>query len=152
MAGSTASVGDAALPPAVQAAFVPARKAAGQWAPLMAGVRHGQKCRPTVWACSGGKAVPRQEGGLPETVSPPGAMRSKPHKHRARDALGFGGLAARHDSTSLDVARRRGPWVLRTPGVPRALGSFPGAAVSKSDDGVPGAAKKQGDDAWLFDN
>jgi len=25
-------------------------------------------------------------------------------------------------------------------------------ARERADDGVPGAAKKQGDDAWLFDN
>src|SRR4051794_8557828 len=32
-------------------------------------------------------------------------------KHRARDAIGLGGLAENADSTSLDVARCRGPWV-----------------------------------------
>ena len=40
-------------------------------------------------------------------------------KHRARDALGLGGLAVYRTSACLDAARRRGPWVrapcLRTP-------------------------------------
>ena len=104
-----ASVGDAALPPAVQAASSGPALPRVTWP-------HWRRSSGTVRSAglpSGPAAVerrsPGKEGGLPETVSPPGAMRSKPHKHRARDALGFGGLAALHDSTSLDVARRRGP-------------------------------------------
>jgi hypothetical protein len=58
---------------------------AGHVAPLTTAAKHGQKC----WAPFGPGAVDRltdREAGLPEMVSPPGAMRSKPHKHRARDA------------------------------------------------------------------
>ena len=50
----------------------------------------------------------------------PGTSRSKPKKHRARDAIGFGGLAAIRISTGLDVARRRGPWVRASSFVPSA--------------------------------
>ena len=66
---------------------------------------------------------------------PPGRARSKPIKHRARDALGLAdlrhalpfrsnqsGRRAHRTSTRLDVARRRGPRVQLDPGVPRALG------------------------------
>jgi hypothetical protein len=75
-------------------------------------------------------------------------------KHRARDALGLADLRFRI-STSLDVARRRGPWVRallvcaicvnlsapRTPGVPRALGTFRERAA-EDDEGVPGADQR----------
>ena len=50
----------------------------------------------------------------PETVSPPGAMRSKPQTPRA-GRLGSGGLAVYRTSACLVAARRRGPWVLRDP-------------------------------------
>ena len=42
---------------------------------------------------------------------------------------------------SRGVEARGSNW---TPGVPRALGSFPGDADLLQHDGVPGAAKKQG--------
>src|ERR1700709_383133 len=38
-------------------------------------------------------------------------MRSKPNKHRARGASRLGAPGVIRISTSLDVARRRGPWV-----------------------------------------
>src|SRR5690348_14335675 len=49
-------------------------------------------------------------------VRSPGAMRSKPKKHRARDALGLADLRltrrkAGRTSACLDAARHRGPWV-----------------------------------------
>ena len=37
-------------------------------------------------------SLPSRQGGRPETVRPPGALRSKPNKHRARDALGTADL------------------------------------------------------------
>ena len=46
-------------------------------------------------------------------------------------------------STSLDVARRRGPWVLRAPGVPRALGSFRGTRNLKCRR-LPAPVQKSG--------
>ena len=70
------------------------------------------------------KGGPPTGRGLPETVSPPGALRSKPHKHRARDALESGGLAAlktRHASMSRGVEARgssKEPW---RPARPRFL-------------------------------
>ena len=150
--------------PAVEAAARPGAPAARHGAPLTVAARHGQKC----WAPFGPRAVDRRprnsqgEQGLPERVSPPGALRSRPTKHRARDAIGLGGLAALPVSTSLDVARRRGPRVraflfahLRelgcagTLGVPRALGFFAGA--SGKGDGPPrGQPKNTGDDACAF--
>jgi hypothetical protein len=69
------------------------------------------------------------------------------YKHRARDALETADLRHYRTSTSLDVARRRGPRVLRDlwrPVRPR----FFGAAVR--DYGLPGAAKNTGDFARLF--
>ncbi len=107
-----------------------------------------RKCR----APSGPGAVERRTGrkaGSPETASPPGAMRSKPMKHRARDALGFGGLAALQE---LDKPRCReasrpvgpsGPLASRAPSFVLARRQL------LHPDGVPGAAKKQGDDACL---
>ena len=76
---------------------------------------------------------------MPETVSPPGAMRSKPQTPRAGRQEN-GGLAVIYRiSTSLDVARRRGPWVRRDPGVPRALGSFfRGAKNAIQETACPG--------------
>jgi hypothetical protein len=86
-----------------------------------------------------------RRGWLPERYIPPGAVRSKPKTPRA-GRFWLGGLAAawpcsnlneaqaKRTSTSLDVARRRGPWVralvcaycasrgaARTESVPRAL-------------------------------
>src|SRR6266851_10519848 len=59
-------------------------------------------------------------------VFPPGYSRSKPKTPRA-GRLGTGGLAAFYrTSTSLDVARRRGPWVRLDPwrpARPRLLGA-----------------------------
>ena len=37
-------------------------------------------------------SLPSRQGGRPETVRPPGALRSKPKKHRARDAMGTADL------------------------------------------------------------
>jgi hypothetical protein len=92
---------------------------------------------------------------------PPGRVRSKPKTPRA-GRPGFGGLAARfadrsnqsarrgtRTSTSLDVARRRGPWVLLDPWRPARPRFFFRAMRIFQDDGVPGAAKKQGDSACL---
>ncbi len=70
-------------------------------------------------------------------------------KHRARDALGFGGLAALQE---LDKPRCReasrpvgpsGPLASRAPSFLLARRQL------LHPDGVPGAAKKQGDDACL---
>ena len=63
----------------------------------------------------------------PETVSPPGAMRSKPQTPRA-GRLGSGGLAVTRTSACLVAARRRGPWVLRDPRASRAPSILSGAA------------------------
>ncbi len=49
-------------------------------------------------------------------------------KHCARDAGELADLRLYLTSTSLDVARRRGPWVPRGPGVPRALVLLEGSA------------------------
>jgi len=89
--------------PAAQAASIPARDTPGH--------RPLQAIAVTPWQRPGGRS------GLKRwvaTVSPPGAMRSKPQTPRA-GRLGSGGLAANYDSTCLDVARRRGPWVLFGP-------------------------------------
>ena len=62
-------------------------------------------------------------------------------KHRARDAMETADLRHYRTSTSLDVARRRGPRVRQDPGVPRALGTFR-ERRSVSEYGVPGAAQR----------
>jgi hypothetical protein len=72
---------------------------------------------------------------LPETGCPPGALRSRLKKHRARDALGLGGLAAIRTSVSLGTARRRGPRVRLDPwrpARPRACRAYPICAGKKS--------------------
>ena len=70
-------------------------------------------------------------------------------KHRARDALGFGGLAALQD---LDKPRCREASRPVGPSGPRASRA-PSFLLARRKllhpDGVPGAAKKQGDDACL---
>ena len=83
---------------------------------------------------------------------PPGTARSKPKKHRARDALGFGGLAAclaearksegghyglRQASMSRGVEARGSFGAL---GVPRALGTF-GAGERIQETACPGPKK-----------
>jgi hypothetical protein len=101
---------------------------------------------------SGGLA-PLPKGEASDNGSPPGALRSKPNKHRARDALGLADLrlarcrvrARRRvrTSTSLDVARRRGPRVRFGPiGVPRALGIISGSGRQEWECGLPGAEQR----------
>ena len=91
---------------------------------------------------------------------PPGRVRSKPKTPRA-GRPGFGGLAARfadrsnqsarrgtRTSTSLDVARRRGPWVLLDPWRPARPRLGAGGKRAKKT-GLPGASiKNTGDGAW----
>ena len=62
-----------------------------------------------------------------------------------------GALKRRRDtrtSTSLDVARRRGPPVHQDPGVPRTLGSFRGARKDECRRSWR-LNKNPGDDAWV---
>jgi len=120
--------------PAVQAAMVPAR---GRRAPRALMATPGPRQRGTgkawsstvVWAFS------------PLIARLPGISRSRPTKHRARDAEGLADLrfalpiartsvrgeaqGLRQASMSRGVEARGSNW---TPGVPRALGSFPGDA------------------------
>ena len=63
-------------------------------------------------------------------------------KHRARDALGFGGLAEVWTSTSLDVARCRGPRALRDLWRPARPRFFSGRAVWNT--AYPGPLKEYG--------
>ena len=86
-------------------------------------------------APSGGQAADREERP-PEMDSPPGAERSKPNKHRARDARTWWTCGSkilrssarseggRHASMSRGVEARGSPG---TPGVPRALFFLRGA-------------------------
>ena len=93
------------------------------------------------------RCQPAGDGGGPERwvkISPPGVMRSKPQTPRAG--------RWREDEPAvlfpdcLGLARGRGPWVLRNPGVPRALGPFEGAKSSN-----PRAKScRENDGAWLF--
>ena len=69
-----------------------------------------------------------------------GDVRGANLKHRARDAMETADLRHYRTSTSLDVARRRGPRVRQDPGVPRALG-FEGRGRKY---GLPGAGKECG--------
>ena len=146
------SVGDAALPPGGPSRIVLARNAAGQSAPLTAAVRHGQKCADGRLGKSGGE-VADPEGGLPETVSPPGAMRNKPTNTARGTPWDLADLRHLKDSTCLDVARRRGPWVLARPLASRAPSVLFRRRIDKETTGLPGASiNNTGDDACLFDN
>jgi hypothetical protein len=81
------------------------------------------------------------------TGLPPRPTRSKPKKHRARDAMDLVDLRfklLRQASMSRGVEARGSS---RTRGVPRALGSF---RRRQMDYGLPGAAKNTGDDACLI--
>src|SRR5581483_8721390 len=94
---------------------------------------------------------------------PPGRVRSKPIKHRARDAWvwrtcglpcrspepGRDGEAKR-TSTSLDVARRRGPWVRPGPLASRAPSVlFAGDADLDNAGGPRRLGKNPGAERWL---
>ncbi len=115
------------------------------WAPLAArrpaSVRDaGRRLGPQRWI--GGLPISRGEAGSPERVRPPGAMRSKPNKHRARDAEGLADLrqlSLRQASMSRGVGARGSG---RPDSVPRALGTFSRAAETESDEGLPGADSK----------
>jgi hypothetical protein len=123
----------------------------------------------TVWAQErwiGGLPIRKERRGRLKGQSTGGAA-EQAFKHRARDALGLGGLAAcplkarkseggkyglRQASMSRGVEARGSVWTLS---VPRALGSFESGrpvapkparakADGKLDDGVPRAAKNRG--------
>ena len=133
--------------PAVQAADVPARQ------PRATGPRDGGagdrsqvlRLRPGPKAVDRRPAIRKERSGCLKGKST-GGDAEQTYKHRARDAIGLGGLAVIRTSTSLYVARRR-PCVRWTLGVPRALGSF---AAAVKHDGLPGAAKNRGDFACAF--
>ena len=71
-------------------------------------------------------------------------------KHRARDALGLADLRQFRTSTSLDIARCRGPWVRWTlwrPARPRYFSSATRLELEMRL--TPGRPKNRGDDARL---
>ena len=88
--------------------------------------------------------------------SPPGALRSKPHKHRARDALGLAdlrhyrfrqasmsrGVEARRVRALLVCARRVNLSALRARCVPRALGISFEERAAEWECGLPGAGQR----------
>ena len=87
----------------------------------VAGVRKGQTPPKRGASPSGAGESPLAVGN---NVCPPGIARSKPNKHRARDALGLADLrfyGFRQASMSRGVEVRGSVW---TPGVPRALGTW----------------------------
>ena len=133
------------FPSAVQAALVPA------CLPHVAGPhRRGPWCRSTA---SHSPLGPQRWIGLqkrPEMGSPPGAARSRPIKHRARDALALADLRHYWISACLDVARRRGPWVLRDQMRPARPRYFSRAAETADGRGpARGRPKNTGDDVRL---
>ena len=74
--------------------------------------------------------------------SPPGAARSRPIKHRARDALALADLrlsGLQHASMSRGVEVRGSSG---TKCVPRALGTSRELRKSECDEGLPGADKR----------
>src|SRR5262245_53067591 len=85
----------------------------------------------------------------------PGVMRSKPIKHRARDAGEPADLRFHYPNGPvapgrLGAVRCRGPWVRRDPGVPRTLGFVRRCGMGDWTKGVPGAlTNNTGDDACL---
>ena len=106
----------------------------------------------------GGEARCSPNGHNATEMRPPGTMRSKPIKHRARDAQGLADLrpalpfrsnqSERRGTQDFDKPRCReasrpagpfGPLASRAPSV-----LCPGDADLPPDDGAPGAAKKQG--------
>ena len=97
---------------------------------------------------------------------PSGGHAEQAYKHRARDAGGYGGLAAllankpvaparkAHPPGTrpgrLGVVRCRGPWVQCDPGVPRALILFREQAMRTRTTGEPGARQTiRAAERWL---
>src|SRR5581483_11518843 len=102
---------------------------------------------------NGGVSWPLRMGLNVTNGPPPGTLRSKPKKHRARDALGLADLRtekssdaqARRRSTKprrREVSRPVGP--IGPTGVPRALGTFPGSDAENGNAAHPGPSKEQG--------
>jgi hypothetical protein len=107
-----------------------------------------RRARPGPTAVDRQPANSQGEARSPETVSPPGARRSKPHKHRARDAMETADLrfyGFRQASMLRGVEVRGSVWTL---GVPRALGSFRGRR-RRWKTAYPAPVKNTGDGACL---
>ena len=118
----------------------------------------GQKRVGPVRVPLGGHVAVRPQRADANEKRPPGPAWEQTYKHRARDALGLvdlrhalpfrsnqSGRRAHRTSTSLDVARRRGPRVQLDPWRPaRPRFFFRVTRIFPHHDGVPGAAKKQG--------
>src|SRR5581483_709510 len=102
---------------------------------------------------NGGVSWPLRMGLNVTNGPPPGTLRSKPKKHRARDALGLADLRtekssdaqARRRSTKprrREVSRPVGP--IGPTGVPRALGTFQGRGGWVGTTASPGPHKEYG--------
>ena len=130
----------------------PGAPAVRHWGPVMAGA--GDRSQV---ACSD-LGLKRWLGGLPIRKERQGCLKGKTtggaaeqtYKHRARDAIGLGGLAALSASISLDIARCRGPRVHQDPwrpARPRFL-----SRAREWDYGLPGAAQRiRAAKRWLFE-
>src|SRR4029077_19930492 len=151
--------------PAVQAAPVLACRSARR-GPVTAGRRtvlRSQECRRMPGPKDGGvvtQQVSPSRGGADHRGGCGASL-----KHRARDALGLADLRhalpiartrakgeAHRTSTSLDVARRRGPWVLLDPWRParprfffRAMRIFPNTTA------YPAPQTNRAAERWLFE-
>jgi hypothetical protein len=139
--------------PAVQAASVPACLTHAR--ALTAGTGWGlvRSPRPECLARSVEQSRCSLNGQTRMKGRPPGTSRSKPKKHRARDACGDGGLAAlkttRQASMSRGVEARGsvGPQAFRAPSV------FPGGAKEMrfQKTARPGPQRTGAAERWLFD-
>jgi len=150
VAGNTSRIGDAIRETGGPSRNCPGLPAAGRVAPLAAAagtVRSaGHRLGLERWI-----GMPAVRPGAWNGQST-GGDAEQTYKHRARDALGSGGLAAQLDFDSLDVARRRGPWVLRGPWRPARPRSLSGCG-GMTRPACPGPRHNNtGDDAWLFNS
>ena len=106
------------------------------------------RTRPGPTAVDRQPANSQEEARLPEKVSPPGARRSKPHKHSARDAMETADLRLygfRQASMSRGVEVRGSVWTLAS----RAPSVLFEAARQEVATAYPGPVKNTGDDACL---
>ena len=124
----------------------------------------GQKRAGPVRVPLGGHVAVKPQRADANEKRPPGLAWEQTYKHRARDALGLAdlrhalpfrsnqsGRRAHRTSTSLDVARRRGPRVLLDPWRP-ARPRLGRAAKGAKKTGRPGASiKNTGDGACARD-
>ena len=123
----------------------------------------GQKRAGPVRVPLGGHVAVKPQRADANEKRPPGLAWEQTYKHRARDALGLAdlrhalpfrsnqsGRRAHRTSTSLDVARRRGPRVLLDPWRPARPRFFSGrSGSSPKTTAYPAPQRNRAAERWL---